>query len=122
MAFDFENLALSNAIEASSFEIGFRFNETSAKFKMSSLFSINIILLSSSTFLLYPITWWAALSVSFVVYSISQTTPSTFFLSNNNADLFIFPNLDSANIGYKIMERLSNDVVAIGPVVYKLII
>ena len=35
----------------------------------------------------------------------------------NNANLFIFPNLDSANIGYKIMERLSNDVVAIGPVV-----
>lgn len=35
----------------------------------------------------------------------------------NNANLFIFPNLDSANIGYKIMERLSDDVVAIGPVV-----
>ena len=38
----------------------------------------------------------------------------------NNANLFIFPNLDSANIGYKIMQRLSNDVVAIGPVSNKM--
>ncbi|MGL5640476.1 MAG: phosphate acetyltransferase [Mycoplasmoidaceae bacterium] len=35
----------------------------------------------------------------------------------NDANLFIFPNLDSGNIGYKIMERLCDDVVAIGPVV-----
>ncbi|MGL4616790.1 MAG: phosphate acetyltransferase [Mycoplasmoidaceae bacterium] len=36
---------------------------------------------------------------------------------DKDANLFIFPNLDSANIGYKIMERLCDDVVAIGPVV-----